>query len=107
MAFGTLLPILLLSGYAGMRALAASKSTGPKTIPVVRGELVDKALAVGTIEPRIEVMVKSILPGVVRQQFAEVGSYVRKGQPLLEIAPNSTPLELIELRRSIEMRQIE
>ena len=64
-------------------------------------------MAIGTIEPRVEVGVKSILAGVVRKRYAEVGDYVKKGAPLLEISPNPTPLELIELRRSIEMRQIE
>ena len=104
---GGFVPILILGGFAVTKALGAGKEAGPKTVAVIRGELVDKALAVGTIEPRTEIGVKSILAGVVRKQYADVGSFVRKGDPLLDIAPNSTPLELIELRRSIEMRQIE
>jgi len=47
-------------------------------VAVVRGTLVDKALAVGTIEPRVEVSVKSILAGVVRQRFAAVGDFVKR-----------------------------
>ena len=106
-ALGGLLPVLVLCGFVARKALGGSKAEGPKPILVTRGELVDKALAVGTIEPRIEVGVKSILAGVIRKQYADVGDFVRKGQPLLEISPNSTPLELIELRRSIDLRQIE
>jgi len=41
--------------------LGGKKTDGPKPVAVVRGTLVDKALAVGTIEPRVEVSVKSIL----------------------------------------------
>jgi len=104
---GLIIPVAALAVFLGTRARADSKNEGPPGVAVVRGELVDKALAVGTIEPRVEVGVKSILAGVVRRQFAEVGDYVRKGDPLLEIAPNSTPLELVELRRAIELRQIE
>ncbi len=89
------------------RKFGAPKDEGPKPVAVTRGELTDKAMAIGTIEPRVEVGVKSILAGVVRKRYAEVGDYVKKGAPLLEISPNPTPLELIELRRSIEMRQIE
>ena len=93
--------------YAAKRKFGSKKDEGPKPVAVTRGELVDKAMAIGTIEPRVEVGVKSILAGVVRKRYAEVGDYVKKGAPLLEISPNPTPLELIELRRSIEMRQIE
>src|SRR5207237_624821 len=78
-----------------------------KAVAVARGSLVDKALAVGTIEPRVEVSVKSILAGVVRKRFAAVGDFVKRGQPLLEISPNPTPLEMVELRRNVELREIE
>lgn len=106
-AAGILIPLAGLAVFAVSRARGAGKDEGPPAIAVIRGALVDKALAVGTIEPRVEVGVKSILAGTVRRQFADVGDFVRKGAPLLEIAPNSTPLELIELRRAIELRQIE
>jgi len=99
--------VLSLGVMAATGRLGPSKTGGPKAVPVVRGTLVDKALAVGTIEPRVEVSVKSILAGVVRRRFAEVGDFVRRGQPLLEITPNPTPLELVELRRNMELRQIE
>src|SRR5260370_2548989 len=99
--------VVSLGGMAATGRLGPSKTGGPKAVPVVRGTLVDKALAVGTIEPRVEVSVKSILAGVVRRRFAEVGDFVRRGQPLLEITPNPTPLELVELRRNMELRQIE
>ena len=102
-----LIPLLAAAGWAAKRKFGTKKDEGPKPVAVTRGELTDKAMAIGTIEPRVEVGVKSILAGVVRKRYAEVGDYVKKGAPLLEISPNPTPLELIELRRSIEMRQIE
>jgi HlyD family secretion protein len=99
--------VLGLGAMAATGRLGGKKQEGPKAVAVVRGSLVDKALAVGTIEPRVEVSVKSILAGVVRQRFAEVGDFVRRGQPLLEISPNPTPLEMVELRRYVELREIE
>lgn len=102
-----LVPLLAAGGWAAKKKLSTPKDDGPKPIAVTRGELTDKAMAIGTIEPRVEVGVKSILAGVVRKRYAEVGDYVKKGAPLLEISPNPTPLELIELRRSIEMREID
>ena len=108
-------PIMILAVVAvlGLGAMAATgrlggkKKEGPKAVGVARGSLVDKALAVGTIEPRVEVSVKSILAGVVRQRFAGVGDFVKRGQPLLEISPNPTPLEMVELRRNVELREID
>ena len=96
-----------VGAMAATRGLVGKRKDGPKMVAVVRGSLVDKALAVGTIEPRVEVSVKSILAGVVRRRFAEVGDFVQRGQPLLEISPNPTPLELVELRRNVELREIE
>jgi HlyD family secretion protein len=106
----TLAVVVAVLGVGAMAAtgkLGGNKKEGPKAVAVVRGSLVDKALAVGTIEPRVEVSIKSILAGVVRQRFAEVGEFVKRGQPLLEISPNPTPLELVELRRNLELREIE
>src|SRR6266550_108205 len=98
--------VLSLGAMAATGKLGGKKADGPKAVPVVRGTLVDKALAVGTIEPRVEVSVKSILAGVVRQRFAAVGDFVKRGQPLLEISPNPTPLEMVELRE-IELKNLE
>jgi HlyD family secretion protein len=109
----TVITLVVMVAVLGVGAMAATgklggnRKEGPKAVAVVRGSLVDKALAVGTIEPRVEVSIKSILAGVVRQRFAEVGEFVRRGQPLLEISPNPTPLELVELRRNLELREIE
>jgi HlyD family secretion protein len=44
---------------------------------------------------------------VVRRLQAEEGDFIRAGEPLLEVKPNPTPLELSEARRLLELRQIE
>src|SRR5204862_471401 len=102
-----LIGVLALGAMAAAGRLGGHKKDGLKAVAVARGSLVDKALAVGTIEPRVEVSVKSILAGVVRKRFAAVGDFVKRGQPLLEISPNPTPLEMVELRRNVELREIE
>ena len=85
----------------------AGGETEVDTVVVERGEIVDRALAVGRIEPLVEVSVKSQLAGVVRRMYQEPGQYVRRGEPLLEVQPNPTPIELVEARRTIELREIE
>ncbi len=96
----------------GGGALAAVRNGGSsdddtKTVTVERGTIVDKALAVGRIEPEVEISVKSKISGVVGREFADVGDFVRAGAPLLEIKPTPTPLELVETRRQLEIRQLE
>ena len=77
------------------------------SVTVTRGDLTDKAMAVGTLEPRVEISVKSQISGVVSHQFADVGDYVQAGTPLLQIRPTPTPQELVDAKRQVEFRRIE
>ncbi len=72
------------------------------SVIVERGDIVEYALAVGQIEPRNETEVKSKISGVVNKVYAEAGDFVREGDPLLEIRPDPTPLELAEAKRNAE-----
>ena len=92
--------------------LVAMKSKGEKKVAdamvkVSRVDIVEKALAVGAIEPLNEIAVKSKISGVVGRLFVEVGDYVQAGAPLLEVRPDPTPLELAEAKRNVEMQTIE
>jgi HlyD family secretion protein len=97
----------------GASAIAVGVSRGSgrgddvKTVTVTRETVIDKALAVGRIEPEIEITVKSQISGVVRRLLHDEGDFVRAGEPLLEIKPNPTPLELADARRQLELRQVE
>ena len=57
-------------------------------IPVKRGDIAEKALAVGTIEPEMEIKVKSTIPGIVSEVLFKVGDEVEAGMPLFTISPN-------------------
>jgi len=107
-----ILSLVILIAVAGAAAAVIANNNGSQdgqipAVEVARGDIVDKALAVGTIEPRVEISVKSQFSGIVKRQFAEVGSFVQAGTPLLEVQPNPTPQELVDAERRIEMRQIE
>ena len=105
---GSALAVVVLGGTAFVVSTAGgTEDGGERTVEVVRGEIVDKALAVGRIEPLVEVTVKSQLAGVVRRMFREEGEHVMRGEPLLEVQPNPTPIELVEARRQVELREIE
>ncbi len=90
--------------------ILGSKDGSESALPVVkvsRGDIIDKALAVGTIEPENEISVKSKVSGVVNKIFADAGTYVKAGQPLLEVRPDPTPLELADAKRNAELAQVE
>ena len=78
-----------------------------KTVQVSKATIIDKALAVGSIEPINEIAVKSKVSGVVGKLYVQVGDYVTAGAPLLEVNPDPTPLELAQAKRDVEMSQIE
>ncbi|NIR43328.1 MAG: efflux RND transporter periplasmic adaptor subunit [Gemmatimonadetes bacterium] len=109
----TKLTIAVVAVVAVGSAAAAAVRNGDssdedvRTVEVEHGAILDKALAVGRIEPEVEISVKSKISGVVSREFADVGDFVRAGDPLLEIKPTPTPLELVESRRQLELRQLE
>lgn len=98
---------LLTSAAAVVAKGGGEEDAAAPSVAVSRGDLVERALAVGTIEPEVEVSVKSKVSGVVRRIYADEGVYVRAGEPLMEIRPDPTPLELVEARRQLELRGIE
>lgn len=103
---------LVVAAAAGATALKAASSAGDHKkgdaiVTVTRGTIIDKALAVGTIQPRVEISVKSQTGGVVRRRFADEGDYVHAGDPLLEIKPSPTPLELADAQRQVSLADLQ
>lgn len=102
---GKLLRLLLVVGLIGAAGGAiygfvgrnGGDEDGFTLIEAELGDITDKALAVGQIEPRERFQVKSKISGIVARCFVEVGDTVRAGDPLFEIAPDPTPQELLNV----------
>lgn len=102
--------VVMLLVVAGLFLFGGSNDpaeNGAVHIKVTRGTIVDKALAVGTIEPENEISVKSKVAGVVKKIFADVGTFIKAGEPLLEVRPDPTPLELADAKRQLELKQVD
>ncbi|PYQ11432.1 MAG: efflux RND transporter periplasmic adaptor subunit [Acidobacteria bacterium] len=100
--------VTVLVVVGGLSAVLYSRSNskndkGYKLVEVARGPVVEKALAVGAIRPKREIAVKSKISGIVQHSFHEVGDKVAAGEPLFEILPDPTPLELTEAKRDLDM----
>ncbi|HEY5615133.1 MAG TPA: efflux RND transporter periplasmic adaptor subunit [Bacteroidota bacterium] len=101
---------IVIVGIAGFLFFGNSESSAEDMLPkikVERGNVTDKALAVGTIEPENEISVKSKVSGVVSKIFADVGVFVKAGQPLMEVKPDPTPLELADAKRQVQLAELE
>ncbi len=101
-----LLILVVLAGasaavYAWSRN-AKKGDGGLKQVEVSTGSIVEKAVAVGQIQPRQKFQVKSKISGIVRRALVQVGDTVRTGDPLFEIAPDPTPLEVTDVERQVE-----
>ncbi|HEX9974467.1 MAG TPA: efflux RND transporter periplasmic adaptor subunit [bacterium] len=93
--------VAIVIGSAGKK-----KDQKLSTVKVERKNIVEKALAIGTLSPENEIAIKSKISGVVSKLFVDAGSFVRAGDPMLEIRPDPTPIELAEARRNVEMEAI-
>ena len=97
--------IVLALGTVGVYAVVRNgqkKDGGLKQVEVTQGTIVEKAVAVGQIQPRQKFQVKSKISGIVRRAMVQVGDTVKAGDPLFEIAPTPTPLEVTEVDRGLE-----
>lgn len=104
------LPVVLVIVIVSAVALSSrskDQKNGRRTVKAQKANIVEKALAVGSIEPLNEIDVKSKISGVVGKLFVEVGDMVKAGDPLVEVKPDPTPLELAQAKRGVEMATIE
>jgi len=67
--------VVIFSVFKG----SSGKSNQLTMVKVERGQIVDKALAIGTLVPKNEIAVKSKISGIVKKVFVEIGDKVKKG----------------------------
>lgn len=97
--------VVIAGASAGVYALSRNgkkHNDGPKIVEATTGSIVEKAVAVGQIQPRQKFQVKSKISGIVRSALVQVGDTVQAGTPLFEIAPDPTPLEVTDVERRVE-----
>jgi HlyD family secretion protein len=85
---------------------SGNKGNSITTVKAEKGKIVDKAVAIGRIDPENQIAVKSKISGIVKEVFVEMGDVVKKGAPLVEISPNPTPLEFAEAKRQVEIDSV-
>jgi HlyD family secretion protein len=98
---------LTVAGFLFFGSSKSSKDTELPKVKISSGNIIDKALAVGTIEPENEISVKSKVGGVVKRIFADAGTFINAGDPLLEVKPDPAPQELADAKRGVQLAEVE
>jgi len=103
------IPIIILVAVGVVFVLISGrkkKGNDLKFVPAKLGDIAERALAVGTLEPEQEIKIKSTIPGIVSEVLFKVGDTIAKDSPLFNIIPNPTPLEYVEARRNMEVAEV-
>ena len=99
-----LLAAFVVGGYAWVQDQRSDKPSYT-LVEVTRGDITEKAVAVGQIQPRLKFDIKSKISGIVRNAPVKVGDKVEAGDPVFEISPDPTPGELLEAERQVDSAQ--
>ena len=97
--------IVAIFVFMGLKG-SGKKEQANNSIRAEMGTIVDKALAIGQIEPKNQISVKSKISGIVKKVFVEMGDSVKKGDLLVEIRPDPTPLEYAQAKRQVEIDSV-
>ncbi len=103
---GVVLVVVVVAIVFGFSKSSSSNEQGMTIHTVERGNVVDKAMAIGQIEPERDIVVKSQISGIVSRAYVEVGDRVEVGNPLFDIAPQPTPIEYAESKRQVELADV-
>jgi HlyD family secretion protein len=96
-------PVLLTAAAAAMlwSCTGESGAADRGTVVVRRGTLTRHAVAVGRVEAEREVMVKSRNGGILTKLLVRLGQRVKQGDPLAEVQPVITNIDLIRAERAV------
>lgn len=100
------LAVAATGAFFYFRGKAAKKKTPYTEVSATRGNLTEKALAVGKIDPDHEIVIKSQISGTVESINREVGELVTRGDALMVVKPEPTPLEMAEAQRQYELAEL-
>lgn len=109
--FVKVLLILIILGAVSVGGYSWIKNRKPADqgftlVKVTRGDITEKAVAIGQIEPRQKFHIKSKISGIVKRCPAEVGDRINTGDPIIEISPDPTPDEILQAEHQVKTAEI-
>jgi HlyD family secretion protein len=98
-----LLTVWLISYFYNGTGNAATEAT---TTTAYRTAIVSKAVATGTVKPRIEIIIGSQVPGIVDEVFVKGGDLVKKGDPIVRLQLVPSPTALNNAKANVELARL-
>ena len=93
-----------LVGYF-YRGAGSAGETITTTTPY-RSSIVSKAVATGTIKPRIEIIISSQVPGIIDEVFVKGGTLIKKGDPIARLQLVPSPTALNNAKANVELARL-
>ncbi|NLD38514.1 MAG: efflux RND transporter periplasmic adaptor subunit [Desulfatiglans sp.] len=97
--------VIAVGGYSWVKNRKPADQ-GFVLVDAAKGDITEKAVAIGQIEPRQKFHIKSKISGIVKRCPAEVGDTINTGDPIIEISPDPTPDELLEAEHLVKTAQL-
>jgi HlyD family secretion protein len=100
------LGLLAIAGiYAIVSSVGAPEGEAPASVPLVLapGSLQETVVGTGTVQPALQVMVKSEVAGIVERLDVEAGQRVAAGQVIAVLDPTRLQAQRDELRAAVEV----
>lgn len=107
-AIGAIALFIIISLGLGYYFMSQSDK-GPVKYETTRAEVRDvlnKAVATGSIKPRLEVNIKPQVSGVVEELYVEAGEMVKKGQRIAKIKLIPSEVNINSARSNVELARI-
>ncbi|MFK7798780.1 MAG: efflux RND transporter periplasmic adaptor subunit [Aureispira sp.] len=98
-----LLTIWLISYFYNGAGNTTAETT---TTTAYSTSIVSKAVATGTVKPRIEIIISSQVPGIVDEVFVKGGDLVKKGDPIVRLQLVPSPTALNNAKASVELARL-
>lgn len=84
-----------------LAACAGEENSRPEVHSVESGSVVQEALAIGRITPRVQVPIHCSWPGVVTGRSVKLGDRVKASDQLVEVRPQLTDRDRLDVKRSL------
>jgi len=98
--------IIAIAGFIYFKSKNGKSKSKIRLTPVVRNEVIEKAIAIGQIVPKQDISIKSKIRGILKKKFVEVGDVVKADAPLMEVNPDPTPVEFMQAKRQMEIARV-
>ena len=93
--------VLIISGILYVHYTHKEKKV-QRTVMVKKNTIVEQSQAIGYIKPRHSITIKSQIDGTVAKIYHDEGEYVTKGEPLIRIKPEPSPIEYATTSEQLE-----